>query len=402
MEIKKYRASESELNALKKTIQDAWAERMPSDDVTLHADQLPGQETVSWRLDYPDEAQKDGYRRIAVHDAGPDGFNAVIESYWAEQDCEDHQFVPVSHKSGSVFKDGRGQCHRCGYVRPDVLTPDQSSQIAKAGFSREREYPTEQDWRSPETGKPAFLQCGERGIVVSRSTGTCRSTAFFEAFPTVSGYPTFIRGEGETLREAEGKAWKAYQAQLSCPGHEFTRVVNGRQREDGAGECMHCGLFSSKALPPATLCEACSTPTLNNVDGRLLCYTHFFSEVTLEEYVNAACHDEATQHDEKSIHYTSINEVKLDRLFEYRLKKWVLETVCDNDSTLLEKEMHAFDHLALKIQAAFERDILQSHKTGIYPDFENHARPLAERWLSAIENSHEYAELFENALMSKD
>jgi hypothetical protein len=45
---------------------------------------------------------------------------------------------------------------------------------------------------------------------------------------------------------------------------------------------------------------------------------------------------------------------------------------------------------------------LQTHKTGIYPDFEGYARPLAERWLNAIESSHEYAELFESTLMSKD
>lgn len=80
-------------------------------------------------------------------------------------------------------------------------------------------------------------------------------TAFFEAFPR--NPDTFIRGEGETLQEAETNAWNQWQQVLTCPGHEFERPGY----KNGAGVCQHCGMFGANVFDPLTTCIICSTPT---------------------------------------------------------------------------------------------------------------------------------------------
>lgn len=77
-------------------------------------------------------------------------------------------------------------------------------------------------------------------------------TAFFEAFPRSP--KSFLRGEGNTLAEAEDACWKDWQQILACPGHEFGR---GHYRS-GAGICKYCGVFNSSAfnstLDPCVRC----------------------------------------------------------------------------------------------------------------------------------------------------
>lgn len=98
-----------------------------------------------------------------------------------------------------------------------------------------------------------YVQWGASGIVLSK-TGA-RKTAFFEAFPTAP--KTFIRGEGNTVAEAEAAAFAKYERQTACPGHEFER---GSYR-NGAGICKHCRMFSSEVFEPLETCVVCGKPT---------------------------------------------------------------------------------------------------------------------------------------------
>ncbi len=73
------------------------------------------------------------------------------------------------------------------------------------------EYETKANW--PEN---CFVQCGDRGLVLSKN-GNYR-TAFFEACPDnipADGYPdglgTFLRGEGESIEEAEQACFIKYE-----------------------------------------------------------------------------------------------------------------------------------------------------------------------------------------------
>ena len=75
-------------------------------------------------------------------------------------------------------------------------------------------------------------------------------TAFFEAFPRDP--QTFIRGEGQSIEEAESKCWESYQRILSCPKHDFER----RDRDDGYCFCKHCGL-SGMFMQPLHPCRGC-------------------------------------------------------------------------------------------------------------------------------------------------
>jgi len=118
--------------------------------------------------------------------------------------------------------------------------------IPNGGFGvRDQTYDCLFDW-------DCFVQCGNKGIVFSNPA---YFTAFFEAFPR--NPDTFIRGEGNTVEEAEKSAWSMLQKFKACSGHEFER----RGYTNGAGFCIHCGMFNSKAFDPTTICCKCSKPT---------------------------------------------------------------------------------------------------------------------------------------------
>jgi hypothetical protein len=105
-----------------------------------------------------------------------------------------------------------------------------------------------------EWPQDCYVQWGGKGLVLC-SGGGSYVTAFFEAFPTDP--PTFLRGEGATVEEAERMAFAKLQRQLGCPAHEFER---GRYR-NGAALCKHCGLFNSVAFEPLDRCVVCDAAT---------------------------------------------------------------------------------------------------------------------------------------------
>lgn len=99
-----------------------------------------------------------------------------------------------------------------------------------------------------------LLQAGGKGLVISNQGNY--TTAFFEAFID----DTFIRGEGQTLAEAETDAWNKYQTYNKCAGHEW----EPRSYTNGVGFCKHCNKFKSKAFTPEELgfsCHECNIPT---------------------------------------------------------------------------------------------------------------------------------------------
>jgi hypothetical protein len=72
--------------------------------------------------------------------------------------------------------------------------------------------------------------------------GIIPAVPFFEAFPP----GTFIRGEGETIAEAERKAFAQYQSEALC-NHVWGRHHERRGTYiNGAAWCRKCGAFRGK------------------------------------------------------------------------------------------------------------------------------------------------------------
>lgn len=76
--------------------------------------------------------------------------------------------------------------------------------------------------------------------------GLAPAVPFFEAFPA----GTFIRGEGETIVEAEQKAFEKYQRDIAC-SHVWGRHRPGTKMTytNGAAFCRKCGGFRSGMFP---------------------------------------------------------------------------------------------------------------------------------------------------------
>jgi hypothetical protein len=114
-----------------------------------------------------------------------------------------------------------------------------------------------------------FVQCGDSGIVLnSKSPENSYTTAFFEAFP--KNPSCFLRGEGNTIEEAENQCWEKYQKVMVC-NHEMER----RDRTDGYAYCKHCS-YSSTVFEPLTKCCKCKIPTAHSQDykGKWYCKKH--------------------------------------------------------------------------------------------------------------------------------
>jgi hypothetical protein len=72
--------------------------------------------------------------------------------------------------------------------------------------------------------------------------GLIPAVPFFEAFPP----GTFIRGEGETIEQAERKAFAQYESEFLC-AHVWSRHHERRGTYlNGAGWCRKCGAFRGR------------------------------------------------------------------------------------------------------------------------------------------------------------
>jgi len=110
-----------------------------------------------------------------------------------------------------------------------------------------------------------IVQWGRNGVVFGQKDAY--TTGFFEAFPQ-DGVAGFLRGEGETLEQAEESAFEAYSRQRRCfeaGGHQWTRARrlrgfearerNGRKvpkvstYTNGGAFCVRCHAFQSGVMP---------------------------------------------------------------------------------------------------------------------------------------------------------
>lgn len=151
--------------------------------------------------------------------------------------------------------------------------------LARKGFKGD--YECKKEW-----DEDCFVQCGDSGVVISKDGNY--KTAFFEAFP--KNPKTFIRGEGETIEEAEEKAWEQLQRYKSCTNHEFER----RGYTNGAGFCKHCGLFVSNCFKPSSSCKICGKPTywISNKNKEWYC----------KEHADLMPYDEMNEYQQKEFH----------------------------------------------------------------------------------------------------
>ena len=253
----------------------------------------------------------------------------------------DHKSIVRKTYNDRAFPDGSGICEICGVEAKTKNNPyffepiDDGTRVLKEGMGSGK-YVTKHLWPK-ETG----LQYGNRGIVFSKKGSY--ETAFFEAFPTVSGKGTFIRGEGSNPEEAEDKAWTTYQKYLNCPEHEFTRMHRGKHRTDGCGVCVHCGMFSTDALDPETKCIVCDIPTNNNSEIGYICIKHDI-ERPFEEHLKEALEVEKRMASEGEV--INESEVYFNTLIEHKAQVKMMDYIDNNHRKNDEilRYCHHFEH----------------------------------------------------------
>lgn len=98
--------------------------------------------------------------------------------------------------------------------------------------------------RHPWPDEVTLLQGGKNGLVLRREGGSYR-TAFVEA--SLPG--TFLRGEGETIADAEDVVWEQYERLTACPAYPDHGPFERRHYRNGAGFCIQCGGWFARVLP---------------------------------------------------------------------------------------------------------------------------------------------------------
>jgi hypothetical protein len=94
---------------------------------------------------------------------------------------------------------------------------------------------------------------GNDGLVICKNADSY-TTAFFEIYPR--NPDCYLRGEGDTIEEAEIEAFGKWIKILSCRKHDWER----RGRKDGYAFCKHCNL-SGTYLEPLSKCKICKKTT---------------------------------------------------------------------------------------------------------------------------------------------
>ena len=343
----------------------------------------------NWSIKYPDATAERGFTIINVANTAYMDFEPILALYLSQVNCKQHLFVRPRHEqTGNLYLDGRGVCCKCHYERESVLPEESYSQIASTSLSSQRDYPTAHDWRNPCSGDAPRLQGGDSGIVLGKESYT---TAFFEAFPRVGGYSTFIRGEGKDIREAEQSAWNIYQRQLNCPGHEFSRDFRGKHHDDGYGRCIHCRLTSTDALPPETLCDVCGAPTKLEHEGRHMCYKHFFEEIDVEEHAREHFSTLVESGTHLHVYAPSItyDEIAFGQYCIYTIKKWAF-SLLGEDEALMRKHNSLISEYGRFLNRHYEVEFInslldQDEVTGeeIYPPIGDHKDHL-NQWLDLV------------------
>lgn len=263
--------------------------------------------------------------------------------------------------------------------------------LARKSFGED--YECKKDW-----DKDCFVQCGDSSVVVSKKGNY--KTAFFEAFPNEP--KTFIRGEGNSIEEAEEKAWEEFKKYKSCDNHEFER----KGYTNGAGFCKHCGLFSSKQFKPTTICKICGEPTNWTSDKNKEWYCKKHAELMPYEDMNKYQQDEFNRskteristiddfvNSEDRIYYLKHNpeEMKhLDSFMESVFTKLSLKMRFDDIKTADIKENYIF---AVKNFAMGVALFAKSHEYVDYTLYEkDNIKLIALRLNEQKEISDEYSD----------
>jgi hypothetical protein len=84
-----------------------------------------------------------------------------------------------------------------------------------------------------------LVQGGKSGLVITPEGEPNYTTAFVEAFPK----GTFLRGEGETLAQAEKVCWLKVLEMASCPAAPQHGPFERRHFRNGCGFCTKCGTW---------------------------------------------------------------------------------------------------------------------------------------------------------------
>lgn len=229
-----------------------------------------------------------------------------------------------------------------------------------------------------------FVQCGDSGIVIGN--GSVRRTAFFEAFP--KNPKTFIRGEGETVVDAEFSAWNQYQKILNCNNHEFERY------RGEMGKCKNCQLALSNYFDPEHTCFICKKEAVNEeYKKNKYCLFHYS-----EETIKNGCQLKAAPYsfDLEMEKYSYLNALCIKNLFDRNILKKEKSDVEQSrwyDNLMLE--FSDFKHL--KTIEIADRKLIMGEKFAFDYELEN-APELYSRFFDCFLSSKSLISLEQNII----
>lgn len=285
------------------------------------------------------------------HDDPVLAVRSLKNQFVQQVDCK-HHLVCRKDRNGTALTNGDATCEHCGLMIDQYLPAGKTQQTYVdncLGFEEGRRAVALQDWPTAE----CHLQGGT----------AFGGKEFFEAFPVIHGIETFIRGEGDSLAEAEEAAFSLYTAQSSCGSHTWSRTVKGKHRSDGYAVCEHCGL-TGMALEPLTTCQHCDEPTSNMVGNTFLCLAHTYS-LNEDEYMKLSRaeeekKDEAKDESPLSALFGRVNPVTERILF--RVYKQAFNQAFKSDSDRFKAYKHRLIAFSGKLEEACQKAI---GKTGI-------------------------------------
>jgi hypothetical protein len=174
---------------------------------------------------------------------------------------------------------------------------------------------------------------------------------------------------------------------MSCEKHDFSREVRGKYRTDGYGVCIHCGMSSSSALPPETVCYITGVPTKHKFKDQYICWTEYF-KIPFDEILKDAL--ESNSNEKYSfMKEDDINHLIFKEYNMFHLEKAIFMYLI-NDKQLTEREFDVRNnhYVIFHFEHLFEKIFLGYNPFGQkkFPEFSTYEKDLLEQ----IEHSNHY------------
>lgn len=217
----------------------------------------------------------------------------------------------------------------------------------------------------------------------------------------------YVRGEGNTIEEAESNAFKLYEKYMNCD-HSFTRMGD----DSRIGVCNKCSLKKRDFFELISKCAICEKiGAAHHFDKKIYCFNHY------KESINLLLKNEENKQDEENINQRSITGIKHNLWIVEKLEEVGVITEGQKDADInrsyFDYKNGYFEYMLMSCQIYYNKYKSKDYKlhyVDLYEEIEENKEIYSGMFevyivenknIKAVNSIDNYKSLFENYIKNK-